>query len=236
MNQKHKWDTHFSKINWHTKEIPHNNMTDAVDMVKTELNKDVLKILKIMKSNPKVFRLELDDQTVLRFDRFQYEPGRLTMIRFQEIILEKYDCIPKIISYKKNGKRLLQLSEWINGYLYTEVAHDENIIRKTGEMFAKLNNIRAPKNGLFITVSDINGTNIIWSEDEKPVIVDLGTIRVLKKSGIDKIVYKNLVKRIVYKKRIDIFLDGYSKYRDISGILKLADNNNWTFGERKIKE
>jgi len=235
MNQEHKWDSYFSKINWSTKEINHREMPDAVDMVKKELNKKVLKILKIMKRKPKVFRLELVDQTVLRFDKFRYRTEILNRIRLQEIVLEKYDYIPKIIAYKKSGKNLLQLSEWINGYLFAEVAHNEKVIRKTGEMFAKLNNMRDSETGLFITVSEINNTNIIWTEDEKPVIIDLGTIRAVKTNGIDEVVYKNLVKRIVYKKRIDIFLDGYSKYRDISGVLKLAKSRNWTFGKKKIK-
>ena len=38
-----------------------------------------------------------------------------------------------------------------------------------------------------------------------------------------------------YKKRIDMFLEGYSKHRDISGILKMAKENNWTFGKKKAK-
>jgi hypothetical protein len=235
MKQEHKWDSHFSKINWSTKEINHNEMRDAIDMVKTELNKNVLKILKIMKRNPRVFRLELDDQSVLRFDRFRYEAGRLNMIRLQEIVLEKYNCIAKIITYKKIGRKLLQLSEWVDGYLLAEVAHNEKVMRKTGEMFAKLNNILDPKTGLFITIGEINNTSMIWTEDEKPVIIDLGTIRALKTNGIDEVVLKNLVKRIQYKDRADMFLEGYSKYRDIDGILKLANESNWSWGKRKIK-
>ena len=236
MSQDHKWDDYFSKINWSTTEISRYEMLDAIDMVKTELNKNVLKILKIMKRNPRVFRIELDDQTAVRFERFHHRAGELNMVRLQEIVLEKYDCIPRIISYKKSGRNILQLSEWIDGYLYGEVAHIEKVIRETGEMYAKLNNIRDPKTGLFITVSEINSTSIVWNKDENPVIVDLGTIRALNEGGIDATVYKNLVKRIVYKKRIDIFLDGYSKYRDISGVLKLAKKHSWTFGKKKVKK
>jgi hypothetical protein len=236
MNQDHKWDEYFHKMNWSTKEIDKFGMKGVIDMVKTELNKDVLKILKIMKGKGSCIRLELDDQTALRFDRFRNVDKNIEMIRLEEIVLENYDCIPKIISYKKSGKKILKLSEWIDGYLWVEVKRLEKVNRKIGEMFAKLNNLKDPNSGLFITVSDINKTNIIWDKDENPIIVDLGTIRVENKSGIDQVVYKNLVKRVVYKDRIDVFLDGYSTYRDISGILKISKEKNWTFGKRKIKE
>lgn len=235
MSQKHKWDSYFPTINWKVIEIDRNKMTDAILMVKEELNKDVLKILKIIKHNPKNFRLELDDQTALRFDRFWYSNMELNMIKLHEIVLKNYNCVPKIISYKKVGNKLLKLSEWINGYLWGEVSHIEKVNKKIGEMYAKLNNLKDPKTGLFITVSEINNTGIIWTEDETPVIVDVGTIRSLNKNGIDNVVYKNLVKRVVYKDRIDTFLEGYSKHRDISGILELAKKNNWTYGKRRMK-
>ena len=103
-------------------------------------------------------------------------------------------------------------------------------------MLAKLNNIKDPKTNLYITISDLNSTNILWTnKDEIPIIVDVGTIRSLKKEGIDKVVYKTLIKRIKYKNRIDMFLEGYSKYRDISRILKMEKNRNWKYGKKKLK-
>jgi len=235
MSQEHKWDSYFDHINWRVVEIDHATMTDAISMVQEVLKKDVIKIIKIMKRNPKVFRLELNDQTNLRFDRFPYDDVHLNMIKLHEIILKNYDCVPKIISYKKVGKKILKLSEWIDGYLWAEVSHIEKVNKNIGEIYAKINNLQDPKTGLFITIGEINNTSTIWTENETPVIVDLGTIRCLNKGGIDHTVYKNLVKRVVYKDRIDVFLDGYSKHRDISGILELAKKHNWTFGKRKAR-
>jgi hypothetical protein len=235
MNQNHKWDEYFSHINWSTKQIDRTHMNDAIDIVKKELNRDVVKILKIMKKHPRVFRLELDDKTVLRFERIRYNNVILNNIRLERVVLKKYKCIPKIIYCKRGGAGLLKLSEWIDGFLFGELKEDLEANKKIGEMYAKLNNIQDPKTGLFITVSEINNTNIVFNVNGDPIIVDLETIRSVNKKGIDSAVYKNLVKRIVYKDRIDMFLNGYSKYRDISGILELAKKNNWRHGKRKMK-
>ena len=235
MNQDNEWYSYFSKINWSIQEINKNQKPAPAikNMIKEELNKNVLRIVKVIKRNPRVYRVELDDGTVLRFEI-------MNLAEHNKILLQNtanlyHDGTPKIIFYKIVGERIFKFSEWIHGKLIAEVEHLEEVNIKTGEMFAKLNNIKYPKTGLFITVGEINNTSMIWTEDKRLVIIDQGTIRALSEAGIDGVVYKNLIKRIKYKKRIDMFLEGYSKHRDISGILKMAKENNWTFRKKKAK-
>lgn len=235
MKQDNEWYSHFSKLNWSIKKININQKPALAikNMIKKELNKDVLRIFKVMKRNPRVYRVELNDGTVLRFEVVSL--NSLKMINLQNTASLYHDGTPKIIFYKKVGKKIFKFSEWIHGKLLAEVSHLEEVNIKAGEMFAKLNNIKDPKTGLFITIGEINNTSMIWTEDKRLVIIDQGTIRALTENKIDGVVYKNLVKRMKYKKRIDMFLQGYSKHRDISNILKIANKRNWTFGKKRVK-
>ena len=236
MKKDNEWYSHFSKLNWSIKEIDINERPGLTikNMIKKELNKDVLRIFKVMKRNPRVYKVDLNDGTVLRFEI-------MNLAEHNKILLQNtanlyHDGTPKIIFYKIVGKRIFKFSEWIHGKLLAEVSHLEEVNIKEGEMFAKLNNIKDPKTGLFITIGEINNTSMIWTEDRRLVIIDQGTIRALSEAGIDGVVYKNLIKRVKYKKRIDMFLEGYSKHRDISNILKIANKSNWRFGKKKLKK
>lgn len=233
MKRDHEWHSYFNKINWSIKEIDVATMLNVKSMVKEVLDKDVIKIFKIIKRNPRIFRLELDCGTVLRFEIMPLKS--LHLIKLQEIALLHHDGTPKIIFYKIIGKRIFKFSEWIHGKVVAEVKHLEKVNVKIGEMLAKLNNIKDPKTGLFLTNGEIAMTNLIWTKEEKIFAIDHDRLCSVNESGLDKMVLKNIVKRIQYKDRADMFLDGYSKYRDITNILKIGNESNWSWGKRKIK-
>jgi hypothetical protein len=233
MKNNYKWNSYFKEINWSIKEININGMINVKQMVKEELNKDIVKIFKIMKPNPRIFRIELDDKTVLRFEIMPAQS--LHLIKLHELSFLYHDGTPEVIFYKVIGNKIFKFSEWIHGKLVSEVKHLEKVNVKIGEMLAKLNNIQDPKTGLFITNGEISMSNLIWTKDEKVFVIDHDRLRAVKENNLDEIVLKNMVKRIQYKDRIDMFLDGYSKYRDITGILKIANERNWTWGKRKLR-
>ena len=141
---------------------------------------------------------------------------------------------------EKIANKIKELKPWyqhinLNGIM-TIKKGDKYVHAKAGEHTWKTIKTFLPSSLDNMRISDLNSTNILWTnKDEIPIIVDVGTIRALEKEGIDNVVYKTLVKRIQYKNRIDMFLEGYSKYRDISGILNIAKKNNWTYGKRKLK-
>lgn len=232
MKKDNKWHSYFSKINWTIKKIKINSMLNVRDMIKEELNKDVIRIFKIMKKNPRIFRIELNDGTVLRFEIISLKD--LHKIEIQDIASMYHDGTPKVIFYKIVGKKIFKFSEWIHGKLVTEIMHLEKVNVKTGELLGKLNNIKDPKTGLFITNGEISSTNLIWTKDEKVFSIDQGQLCAVSEKNLDIIVVKTIVKRIRYKDRSDMFLKGYSKYRDISGVLKIGNEKKWKWGHREM--
>ena len=206
----------------------------CTDKFNGEMGREVVKIFKIMKSNPRVFRVELDDGSVLRFETIPLKV--LHRIEFQELaLLHHHDGMPKIIFYKIIDNIIYKFSEWIYGKIVAEVVDVERVHIKTGEMLAKLNNIQDPKTGLFLTNGEISSTNLIWTKEENIFIIDHDRFTAENENGLDRMVVKNIAKRIQYKDRMHMFLKGYSKYRDIDGVLKCGKKLNWTWGGKKLK-
>jgi len=233
MKQDHEWYKDFKKINWSIQKIDMSTMLRVKKMIKEVFNRDVVRCFKVIKRNPRVFRIELDDGTVMRFETVSRK--LLPLIKLQEVAYLHHDGTPKVLFYKKVGRKFYKFSEWIDGQLVMAVQHLDKVQIKIGEMMAKLNNIKDPVTGLYITNSEINNTNLIWTKDEKIFSIDQDTLRALSQKGLDLIIFKNIVKRTKYKDRADMFLKGYSRYRDTSGILKVGNARNWTFGKKSMK-
>lgn len=230
-NNKWLWYGYFSEINWSIKKIPIRTMVGACNMVKEELNKDVVKIFKIMKRNPRIFRFELSDGSVLRFEIIDLKFFHL--IELQEEALLHHKGTPKIIFYKILGKRIFKFSEWIHGKIVSEVQHMNKVFVTMGETLAQLNKIEYKSTGLYLTNSELGMSNVVWTEDEKIFIIDHDRLKAVKESKLDASVFINLVKRVIYKDRVDMFLRGYSKYRSVDGVIKLGNKKDWTWKNKK---
>ena len=230
-NNKWLWYGYFSKINWSIKEIPIKTMVTVCNMVKEKLNKDVVKIFKIIKKNPRIFRLELSDGSVLRFEIIDLKFFHL--IELQEEALLHHKGTPKIIFYKTVGKKIFKFSEWIHGKTVSEVQHLEKVFITVGETLAQLNNIEYKSTGLYLTNGELNITNVIWTEDEKIFIIDHDRLKAVEESKLDFFVLQNLIKRMQYRDRVDMFLSGYSKYRSVDGVIKLGNKKDWTWKNKK---
>jgi len=153
MKNHDNWNQYFPKINWSILEIPDNKMAKVRNMIKDELGRKVVKIFKIMKRNPRIFRIELDDDRVLRFEILDLK--LLGRIKLQEFVFLHHDGTPKIVFYKTIGSKIFKFGEWICGKLVAEVLDEKIVNIKIGEMLAKLNNVKDPKTGLFITNGEI---------------------------------------------------------------------------------
>jgi predicted Ser/Thr protein kinase len=75
-------------------------------------------------------------------------------------------------------------------------------------------------------------TNFVWTKDKKIYIIDHGKLKTTEDP--DKLTSAGLLKRFGDKARIDAFLKGYSKYRNIDRIMEILEKNNWKWPGRKF--
>ena len=65
----------------------------------------------------------------------------------------------------------------------------------------------------------------MWTKDKRIFIIDHGRMKVSK--DIDSSLQKVLLKRLLNKRERDLFLEGYSKYRNPDRIIEIANKKNW---------
>lgn len=191
------------------------------NIVEEHLNKIVIDGVAIMKgpNSIKVCKLSLDDGTFLRLD-IKY---RKEITRLQMVAVENGIEIPKVVLCIGKYK----FSEWIDGFMLKEVNNIREVYVKFGEVIARLNNVRDPITNKFLENADINSRNAIWTKDKKIYIIDHGKLKTTSDPDISVCVI--ILKRISEKERIDAFLEGYSKYRNIDKIVQLSGEQNWNW-------
>ena len=186
-------------------------------IVRKNLGKEVVGGNKICQVNQiKTYEIIIKNGASLRLD-LKY-PKEIT--RLQEIASKTIE-VPKVVFI--DG--IYKFSEWIDGVMIIEVLNIDDVFVKSGDLVARLNLIKDPKTGKFLTNSEFSGTNAIWTKDKKVYIVDHGRMRT--SSNTDSSVIIILLKRIQTRKRINLFLEGYSKHKDITNIIKGLDARNW---------
>jgi hypothetical protein len=188
------------------------------NIIKNKLNKKVVSGIKICRKNKvKACKIIIENDDPLRLDINYHQPTtRLQMIA------NKTDIeIPKVIFIEGQYK----FSEWIEGVMIRDVWDVNEVLIKSGDLIGRLNLIKNPVNNHFLTNSEFSGTNAVWTKDKKVYIVDHG--RMKSQLNPDDSVVALLLKRIQKKERINLFLKGYSKYRDITNIIKSLDEKNW---------
>lgn len=143
----------------------------------------------------------------------------------QKIAYDNGINIPKILcsigSYK--------ISQWIDGI---EVLHlincndielKKEIILKIVEQNVRLNSIM---NGdLYLVNADLNMGNFIWTYNREVFMIDVESLKFTKNP--DQYLYKLLLKRIVHKDLILVYLEEYSKYKNVDSIIKECEKRNW---------
>jgi len=208
--------------------IKSNLLRNLKNIVKKHLNKTVIDGVAIMGYNGKKIKtckISLDDGTFLRFDR----KNQKEITRLQMMAVENGIEIPKVVLCVRGYK----FSEWIDGFMLRDVCNIGEAYIKFGEVVARLNNVKDPRNNNFLQNADINSTNVIWTEDKKIYIIDHGKLKTSPRP--DTSVRTILLKRISEKERIDAFLKGYSKYRNIDKIIELLDKHNWRWKDRILR-
>ena len=192
-------------------------MLKKIDNMTKRILKKGTKRAFCLKTNNVVFKVELMNKRFVRLD-MNYKSK---LVEMQKIGLAS-GVIPNIVSYSQVGTQFVKFSEWIDGVMLLLVWNLEKPFVKFGESVARLNNVKY-KN-MFLINSDMNSGNVIWTKDEKVYIIDLCKLKLVgNEYRVDASVATHIVKKLKNKKRANLFLEGYSKYRNVDNIKKNVD-------------
>jgi len=193
--------------------------------LKELLNKEVINMFKISSTSGKLktYKIEVENGPSIRLDiNFS---GILN--RLQKIATDNDIEMPKILKIKDGYK----FSQWVEGVMLARVWDIAEVFIKSGDLMGRLNSIKDPVNGKFLTNSEFSSTNAIWTEDKKVFIIDHDRLKTT--DNPDDSIVQVLVKRIREMNRINLFLEAYSKYRNVDNIVAKAAKRNWSWDKRK---
>jgi len=140
--------------------------------------------------------------------------------------------LPKIYNIEEKGNRFYKYSEWIEGNtIQYEMDNKPDLIEEIcGDLGRYVNELYNVNN---ITAVDSHFKNFVWSNN-KVIYIDL-----------KKLLYRNYEEHISQMSKICLkgckgddrkafyFLKSYSKYRDVSPIIKECDNREWQWKSMK---
>jgi len=183
-------------------------------------------VFKIVKSNLKtIYRVNLESGTNIRLDIFSKKkkvPHREFL--YQKLAYENHINVAKIIGVLKVENKIWKISEWIEGVRIGDVWNLLKMFKKCGEQIAKLSLMKDPKSGNCLWLNDFNKINLIWTKEEEVYLI---YFYVRPRANIDESIVETVLRGIRTKEKIKIFLEGYSKYRDVTNIIKKLDEKNW---------
>ena len=189
-------------------------------LVKSHIGRIPKKIIHIRK-NRQVYKLVFKKISPMRLD-IGYPPK---IARMQQIAYDNKIEVPKIIKLVGKGKTGYKYSEWITGVLLMHVWNLAEVFYKSGDLMGRMNLVQDPVDGKFLSNSEWSAPNAVWTPDKKIYIIDHGRMKTVEKT--DMTVVKVVLKRIRNKERINVFLDGYSQYKNVDFIKKQIEARNW---------
>lgn len=196
-----------------------------------EFGLKVAHVFQIRQGRP-VHRVNLKNGSNLRLDMYKSKAPTKTF-PYQELAYKKGVNIPKIIGVLKIGKITFKVSEWVEGVRIEDVWTLAKMFEKSGEQIASLNLIKDPTSGNYISFSDFNPLNLIWTLKEEVYIIDTN---IGIDTDVDYSVVKTLIMGLRTKNRIDCFLEGYMKLRDIGRIMAILEKSKWKWGKHSLKK
>lgn len=173
----------------------------------------------------RVHRVNLENGTNLRLDIYLKEKVPKKEFLYQKLAYEKGVHVAKIIDVFEVEHEIWKVSEWIEGVRIGDVWNLSKMFEKCGEQIANLNLIKDNKSGYYLGLRDFTKINLIWTEKEEVYIVDFD---VRPRLFVDVNVVDRVVVRILKQKsRVDAFLKGYKKFRNIDKIMEILEEDNW---------
>jgi len=197
-----------------------------------------LKLLKGNKSEKSVYKLTLFNKDV-RLDIFQFQ---YTWYLIHNFAYENKINVAREIFITEEYGIVYRICDFINGSFIDKADDVKDAYIKSGEQIAKLNSVKPSEelmnkvglkggdiNDYGLTNSDFSSPNAIYDKNKNVYLIDTDSFKVKKISNgeLDFTLVKPLVKWIKNREKINYFLEGYSKYRDPTNIIKLCESFNW---------
>lgn len=193
------------------------------NVIKSSIGYDTQNVIKV-RSDKAVYKVTCDKGNVRVDLSKRYFRGSVE----QQIAYDSGVNVPKIYCLKYNPK--IKISEWIDGELVLNLSgvDDNELFSKYAILVAKLNSIK--HENLFLTNGDLNLGNLIWTPSREIYMIDLEKLKFV--DDITESIVKLLLKRIRNRSRIDIFLEEYSKYKNIDSIISKCNQMNWIWRKK----
>jgi len=215
-----------------------------IDFVKREFKKNVSNIYTVG-NKKRVWCIECSDGTKLRYDHYHKK-----YIKLQMLVWSKGLNVPKVLK-EVDFPQKTRFCEWIEGKLIREMWREDEVFIKAGELMAQINNIRCPTTKKYITNSDFNPSNLVWTKDKKLYMIDFNTAKKWDSpKDVDRLAASCIAKYYQYwpkwadqnkekkirgpRKKMELFLEGYQKYRDTKQIVRLLNKCKWQFNKQEF--
>jgi tRNA A-37 threonylcarbamoyl transferase component Bud32 len=211
-------------------------MKELKKIIEKEFDIEIVSLTKLnSRSKPVAYKVECKDGKCFRLDTGY--PLRCS--KLQELSRANGVNVPKLLKFVNSNR--FRLCEWIDGVVIEKAWYLDDVFVKQGELLAKLNNT-CTSFGEYIHNTDTNPTNFIWTDNEEIYFIDFGKALTTSSQGwIDLTAASGAMKNLQYwpwedKKRnsrgkIELFLEGYKKHRNIENIIEILDTYDWNFKE-----
>ena len=188
------------------------------------MNLGSVKAYKKISSWRKSYKIRLSNNELIRMD---FLGCKDKTVKMQKMGLSNgLTCFPEILGLLEGGGRVVKLSEWIDGELFTTLFEsdslDKNMFFLLGDQMGQMNSIK-DAHGASLHNDDITFRNMVWTD--RPIIIDMD--RTSFDPYPDNSLVKILLKRIIDREFIAAFLEGYARHRDVSNLSALCEARNW---------
>ena len=186
------------------------------DKISRFIGKPVKEMVVVNKRITKSYKVDCEDGTTYRYDdKYPSCYNQLQLMAWDRGI-----NVPRVL--KRVGKE--RLSEWIEGVELISVWHIDEAIIAAGEVMAQINNVQCGWTEWWLINTDINRRNFIWTADKEIYMIDWNHSRLVPtKEESNRIAAASTMKRMQDRDKIELFLRGYKKHRDIKEIRKILE-------------
>lgn len=193
------------------------------NIVRDYLDYNVKSVIKI-RSDKAVYKANCNEGNVRVDLSRRYFRGS----KEQQIAYDNGINVPKI--YYLNYKPMIKLSEWIDGesVFYLTGVDDSELFSKYAILVSKLTSVKYEN--LYLMNSDLNLGNLIWTSSREIYMIDLDKLKFV--DDVTEGIVKLLLKRIKHRSRINIFLEEYSKYKNVDSIVSLCNQMDWRWWKK----
>jgi len=168
----------------------------------------------------RVHRINLENGTNLRLDIYTKKIPNKEFL-YQKLAYKDGVHVAKIIDIFKVENATWKVSEWIKGVRIADVWTSLKMFEKCGEQIASLNLVKDVESNEYLGLSDFNKINLIWTEKEEVYIIDFF---VWPRLVVDESVVKTIMRGdFRTKNKVNAFLKGYKKFRNIDKILEILE-------------